>query len=142
MMTLEERNIYPGLYTPSLDVEGLKYEGAKEVENLNEVPSVSETEFENHFLIELSLPGIPRENIMVYAQDEIISVFIKDAACHLPNLHSKSLDKRGYACHNIKLPGHIETGFISASFRKGLLRIYVPKCPDKGEIREQDVVIY
>lgn len=141
-MMFEERNIYPGLYTPAIDVEGLRFAAAKDVENVSEIPSVSETEFDDHFLIELSLPGTPRENIMIYVQDEIISIVIKDAGIHIPQLHSKRLDATGCANHNIKLPGHIETGFISASFRKGLLRIHVPKCREKGHIAKQEVAIY
>jgi HSP20 family protein len=141
-MMFEERNIYPGLYTPTIDIEGLRYANAQDVENVNEIPAVSETEFEDHFLIELSLPDTPRENIMIYVQDEVISIVIKDAGVHVRGLHSKRLDEKGCASHNIKLPGHIETGFISASFRKGLLRIYVPKCIEKGEISKQEVVIY
>lgn len=144
MVTLmePEKNIYPGIYTPSGGFNHVAIKHADEIEDIEALPSFSLKESADHFIIEASLPDIPRENIFIQVHDEIITLVIKDAALHIPSLHENKIDENGCACHSFRMPGHIETGFISASYRKGLLKIYIPKANHRVEITEQEVVIY
>src|SRR4051812_210265 len=110
-LRLQDMNIYPGRYTPNREIDPLLKYIEEIVEDIGDHPSIRLEEFPDHFVIEVSVPGIPRENIFIYVHDEIITLLIKDASIHLPNLHHMVLTEKGSACHNIRLKGHIETGF-------------------------------
>jgi HSP20 family protein len=144
MVTLmePEKNIYPGIYRPSGEFTRVVVNCAKDIEDINELASFNLQESQDHYIIEASLPDVPRENISVQVHDEIISVVVKDAADHIPSLHLNKIDPSGCAYHSFRMPTHIETGFISAAYRKGLLKIYIPKAKKRVEIKDQDVVIY
>lgn len=137
-----KKNIYPGTYTPTLDFDETALDFGKDVEDVRDTMPISLKEYPDHYIIEVPLPATPRENILLTVNDEIVSLVIKDADIHIPKLHLNKLDSKGYACHNIRLSEHIETGFISATYRKGLLNIYIPKSDTSCGINNQEVAIY
>lgn len=122
---------YPGEYIPLPDI----IEWQSRVEGQQDDPSaqvVDVSEFDDHFILRVPIAGRHREDLLVYVHDEVISLVISDS-------HTDEVMVRQ---RHIRLPGHIATGFVSASYQGGLLNIYVPRSDEAADMKCQQVVIY
>lgn len=122
---------YPGEYTPLPDIIGwqLRIEGQQDDPAAQPVDTA---EFDDHFILRVPLAGHHREDILVYVHDGVISLVITDG-------HTEDAMARQ---RHIRLPGHIATGFVSASYQSGLLTIHVPKSTAAADIQSQEVAVY
>lgn len=108
------------------------------------IPSVNITESGDCYKIEIALPGVDRESFLVYAEKNVLSVY---AVQH----HQKIGDPEKFRLHefscncferHIELPGDADTEFVSAEYKEGVLRIYVPKAPEQSIVQHTRIVVY
>lgn len=140
VMHIEECTAYPGKYVPMPDIEEL----------LNDQPGSSMTqpplnidEFDNFFRIEVSLPGIHKQDIVVLVEDRILTVKVihKDADSNAskPRIHEFDIN---YFERPISLPEDADIEFTSAEYRDGVLSLLVPKVATHSKVHPGRIVVY
>lgn len=139
-----EYSIYPGNYVPILNEKEINEEIVKTKQGGIMIPSVNITESGDCYKIEIALPGVDRESFLVYAEKNVLSVY---AVQH----HQKIGDPEKFRLHefscncferHIELPGDADTEFVSAEYKEGVLRIYVPKAPEQSIVQHTRIVVY
>lgn len=122
--------IYPGEYIPLPETEIM-------LENLSMLPRnvmkpipLKVLECDDCFKIDVALPGVRREEIMLSVQDSTLSVAI------LPMHDIGPVDQQVF------LPEYIEPEFVTATFNMGILHIYLPKSSSPSGLKFHPVAIY
>jgi HSP20 family protein len=140
----EQYSIYPGDYVPVLNEMEVNKEivGRKRDEIIT--PSVNITESGEFYKVEIALPGVDREDFLVYADKNVLSVYVAHP-------HQKLGDREKFRLHefscncferHIELPIDAVTEFVSAEFKEGILRIYVPKASEESIVQHTRIVVY
>jgi len=123
---------YPGEYVPApLRIDELlselqvPHEGAA-------APLTNVLEEADAFTIEVAAPGLKTGDFLVSIRRNVLSVSVlhKEAACN-KKYHQHEFNYRCFK-REIELPVNIDTDFISAAYKNGILKIWLPK--SKGEI--------
>ena len=133
---------YPGEYVPVpllmdefLTELQLPHEGAV-------APLVNVVEEADAFIIEVAAPGLKTGDFLVSIQQDVLSVSVlhKEADC-------KKIYHRhefNYCCfkREIALPVNIDTDFISAKYKDGILKVWLPKSKENVVNKIERVIIY
>ena len=135
--------VYPGVYRLLPETEALVKELSVTGNDQGVQVLVNMEELENCFEIEMIVPGVKREELIIYITDNIVSVIALQHPCKpKKDLQIHEFD----ACciqRHILLPVNADTEFISAEFKRGLLTMHIPKSehPYNSGITSQ-IVIY
>ncbi|SRR5690606_2528176 len=136
--------IYPGEYTPRPELESLLKESRHRKSEQTSSPQVNIDELDDSFVVEAIMPGTRREDIMVETRDNTLSILVASRAEE--NHHSGLRGLKRYLTKNLErhifLPQGADTEFLSAEFRKGILRIVIPKGRDLRQGSRKKVVVY
>lgn len=136
---IEECPAYPGKYVPMPEIEEL----LKDKKRHMTLPSINMDEFDNFFRVEVSLPGIHRQDIVVLVEDSILTIKVihKDShpAICKPKIHEFDMN---YFERQITLPQDADTEFATAEYRDGILSMLVPKTPDHSKLHPGRIVVY
>lgn len=139
-----ECSIYPGDYVPLLTEKEISEEIVRMKQDEIGSPSVNITESGDCYRVEIALPGVDRESFLVYAEKNVLSIY---AVQH----HQKAGDPEKFSRHefscncferHIELPGDADTAFVSAEYKEGVLRIFVPKTPEQSIVQHTRIVVY
>lgn len=139
-----EYSIYPGHYVPMLSEEEISEEIVRTRRNDIVTPSVNISDSNGSYKIEITLPGVSRENFLVYADKNVISVYVvhPDQKADDP----KKFRLHEFSCNcferHIELPEDADTEFVSAEYREEVLRIYVPKATEQSIVQHTRIVVY
>jgi HSP20 family protein len=120
-VSFSQDTIYPGVYVPLIKgkevLDELKHLKKEDMVH----PSVNIAELPDSFKIEMAIPGMKREEIMIDAEDHKLFVY---------GAHKKiyeSEDQVGTTCggfgKRIKLPKNADIEFASAEYKSGILSI-------------------
>jgi len=122
-----EHAVYPGEYVPLPETEALVQ--SLTLWDINTAkPLVNMDEQEDCFSIEMFVPGVSHEEILIYVHDNILSVivlnqnygtFIKPSETHKYKINHFE--------RHIVLPANADAAFASATYRQGILKLYIPK---------------
>ncbi len=138
-----DSNEYPGGYHPP------SYNWTKVMQQLRQTtahgfsPSVNIRETPGYFCIEVKAPGYNKEDFIVTIDDGKLNIYgispYCDAADHLSQLHDQ-----GHTCfeHSIDLPGYIDTDFVRAEYKSGMLRFDFPKTSCGNSCTVQRIIVY
>lgn len=134
--------IYPGEYIPLPEHQAL-LEACKVSGNNSAVLHVNMDEYQDSFKIDITVPGVKREDIFIQVQDNILSLVV----LHKENEEMrKKLQIHEYDAdfleRQLVLPKNADTEFISAEYRQGILTLYIPKAEDPSCKNLQQIVIY
>jgi len=136
--------IYPGGFTPLLREEEVREELKRMCKGESPFPPVNVTELSNSFKVEVAIPGVKRENFLVYADDNILSVcvFNKQAPHHTEEAFK--MHEFNYDCfeRHITLPKNAEAEFVSAVYRSGILSMHIPKSDHPSKNQHTRIVVY
>ena len=113
--------IYLGAYVPLLKEEEVQEELKRSHEGETVYPPVNVTELADSFKVEVAIPGVKRENFLVHADENILSVCVVHKECGLHVGETFQLHEFNCDCfeRDIILPDNTDSEFISAE--------YVPK---------------
>ncbi|HTQ63843.1 MAG TPA: Hsp20/alpha crystallin family protein [Puia sp.] len=140
----EHCTIYPGEYVPLLSEEQmiaeLKQAGKKYISH----PVVNISELPEEFRIELLIPGMTREQILVHACKHALSVFAARKNYDSPEQEKQKSNEFKYEGFNrkIHLPKNADPGFASAEYRSGVLCLHVPKTKKTAKNVDTTIVVY
>lgn len=133
---------YPGTYHPSPEVE-------KFVQNFHSedavvcTPLLNLDEFDNCYKMDIVIPGARREDIMVYTQENMLSVIAvhSEPPQGVKKTKIHEFDSMCFERH-ILLPADAGTEFINAEFREGLLHLFVPKSYGPQGYAKRQIAVY
>lgn len=136
--------IYPGEYTPLPELEQLANELKLHREGTVVQPLVNVRDRAESFTIEVAIPGVKRENFLIAVKDHVLSIalFVKKSVdCRVENFH---LHEFNYECfdRHILLPDNVNPELASASYKEGMLHIYIPKESDSVKTEALRIVVY
>lgn len=134
-------SVYPGEFVPLTSARKLMDELKSSITDRKNI-LVNMDEFDTYFKAELMMPGIMREEIMVFVKGNILSVValqkVSVAGKKIPQVHEfDSLNQR-----TIILPETADTDFITAEYRNGLLVVHIPKSSEKTFPVFHQVIVY
>jgi HSP20 family protein len=131
--TSEINNTYPGKFVPANDekkiVSRLKKLSYKLIH-----PFVSVTESVNLYEVQVSAPGLKREELIVFGDDKSLSV---DASSN-----SELSNKYKNFHHNINMPYNADTELTIAEYKNSVLHLYVPKTKQPVKNASTRIVVY
>jgi len=137
-------SIYPGEYVPFMSEDEVKKLVNKTQEKKINHPPVNITELADLFKIEIAMPGMEREELLVQVMENVLYVYAvhKDRGF---NEHGNCKQKAfNYeVCESeIILPENVDTEFINAEYRAGILRFFIPKAKHFIKKLRANIIVY
>ncbi len=125
---MKDSLIYPGEHIPSPEVEGLQQKARDCGLNFKARPPINLRETDLDISIEVSLPGVKREDIYLYTRYHILYIIIlgKKRSCLDDKEQIHEFDT-GYLERRIILPEVADPDFMYAEYKGGILRLHIPK---------------
>ncbi|MDE3235199.1 MAG: Hsp20/alpha crystallin family protein [Bacteroidota bacterium] len=144
--TTRKSTVYPGEFTSLIKEDALKelLELAHKNEDYLVMPPVNVKESTNFFTVEVVIPGISREELLVFTDEQVISVFVmneasKDHAAATFTTHE--FKDRCFGRHII-LPKSADTEFTCAEYKTGILYLFIPKGENSTGHGHTQIVVY
>ena len=108
------------------------------------LPPVNVIEYKDSFQVEVAIPGIKREEFMIHANRNILSVCVLHKECNITSDGNIQLHEFNYECfdRNIVLPKTADTEFMSAEYREGILYLNMPKSTGVAKNLHTRIVVY
>jgi HSP20 family protein len=138
-----DHSTYPGEYVPLLREEEvkeeLKHSHAGEIH-----PPVNITELADSFEVEVAIPGVTREEFFIYADKNVLSVFVLRQEAQIQKSKNFHLHEFDYQCftRSIVLPENVDIEFACAEYKAGILHMYVPKMKQPAKNVHANIVVY
>lgn len=130
---------YPGQYVPMPDIEDL----LRDKKGCMKQPAINIDEFDNFFRIEVSLPGIHKQDIVIFVEDHSLTIKVihkeQDGASGKPRIHEFDVN---YFERQVSLPGEADAEFTTAEYREGILNLIIPKVPQHSAVHQGRIVVY
>ena len=121
--------VYPGAYVPLVQEEEIQsaLKRSKETEKI--LPPVNVTELTDAYKLEVAMPGVNREDFLINADENILSVCAVHKQSELHDGERVNVHEFDYAFfdRHIVLPENADLEFTCAEYREGILRVFVPK---------------
>lgn len=135
--------VYPGEYIPLPAIEALLLELKSTGKESDIKPLVNMVELKNGFKVEVALPGIKREDIFIYAENNVLNiiVFHKNSEELKLKLQIHEFDTEFLERHLI-LPADADTEFVCAEYDHGILRLHIPKKQVHSINNSSQIVVY
>lgn len=142
--TLAESS-YPGEYAPKhLMLEALS-EGRFKKNKASQESKVSISESKENYKIELTVPGLHRENLLVTINERgNLNVFLMKDNRKKTGKRFSTGGTSGFETvqKEIPLPEYVDTGFTSASCHAGTLTVFFTKANQPVAKRPYTIVVY
>jgi len=137
-------SIYPGEYVPLLNKEEIKEELKQSHQGETVQPPVNLTELNNSFTLEIAIPGVKREEFLIYIDENILSVGVLHERCRGHKSESFHLHEFNYSCfdRHINLPANVDSQFVRAEYAAGILHLDMPKTRQPEKKDHIPVVVY
>ena len=137
-------SIYPGEYVPLLDEKEIK-EAIKSKDKKDIVhPAVNIMEESHSYKVEVIIPGIKRDQLLIYANGNILSI----CAVNNEKINSNLQDKQGqeysykWFDRHVLLPEDADSTFISAEYRSGIVALRIPKATRPVTNAHSRIIVY
>jgi HSP20 family protein len=138
-----ESLIYPGEYTPLPEKKPIVVTNKSQDYNIVSKPLINMDEYQDHYKIEVQIPGVKRENIFIRVFDNFLSIVVLSRECQeekrklqIHEFDSERLERQ------ISLPENADTEFVSAEYRYGVLKLYIPKTAEVFRHSNNNIVVY
>lgn len=136
---IEESLTYPGQYVPMPDIEEL----LRDNKGCMKQPAINMDEFDDFFRIEVSLPGIHRQDIVTFVEDLTLTIKVihtdQGGTPSRPRIHEFDVN---YFERQIELPENCDAEFVSAEYREGILNLIIPKVIERSAFHPGKIVVY
>lgn len=140
-----EETTYPGRYIPKNQMMKALSEGLFEMNKVNPEPKINISETNEYVKVELSHPGIKRENLLVSVNEKgtLCIMGYESLKEHEGKHHAgkRSQLKKAFL-NEISLPENADPCFTSAACHAGLLSIFISKSDKPVNKRPTTIVVY
>jgi len=137
-------SIYPGEYVPYLNEKEVK-EAINRTDKRDIIhPAVNITEQPSAYKIEVVIPGVERDELIIYANGNILSICAvnnEKINSTLRNLQVQEFSYKWFDRH-ILLPEDADSTFISAEYRSGIVVIHIPKSSRPVNNPHTRIIVY
>ena len=133
---------YPGEYTPKTKILKAIAEGYFDADQTTIEPKVSISDTEEYYRVELTAPGIKRENLLVNINDEGKLCILGFKTSRRIDNKKKSKSRMETFVREIPLPDYVDAAFTSATCHSGTLSIFFTKSNKKVKNRPSVIVVY
>lgn len=139
-------SVYPDEFVPLLNEEQFKahFSLSRERESV-QVP-VNLREWVDSYEMEFALQGLKREELLIQADDSILSIYGIHQNLNLHNtmFGRSQLNKFQYDYfeRRIALPENVDAAFITATYKLGIVSVYIPKTTKPVNSVHQIIVVY
>jgi HSP20 family protein len=131
---MKETNIYPGTYTPLPELEPfLQQLRTCHPAEGKCIPAIIK-EIEGCYQLNLALPGLRREDLVVHAHGNTLTIAAIPRGNEMPRTNREE--------NHIQLPADADTQFISATYKDGVLHLCIPRATSHPLVSELEVIIY
>lgn len=143
-MKYDSSTIYPGIFVPMMNEEEAVRELRLSYRGETELPPVNVVELPDAFKIEVALPGVRREDILINTSDDVLSIRVVHKKRGSPDEENFRMHEFNYGNfdRHILLPDTADTVFMTAEYRSGILRIMIPKSIYPSTNTFSRVVVY
>lgn len=137
-------SVYPGGFVPMMKddeiMQELKCMQQKDIIH----PTVQVTELPDSFMAEVSIPGVTREEMLIQADENVLSIYAVHKGDVMYVTDSFQLHKLKCDCfdQHIILPKNADTEFTSAEYKAGILTLHVPKINQPVKNRHARIIVY
>ncbi len=137
-------SVYPGDYVPLFKAAEMQEELKGFNKNEMVFPPANITELADAYKVEVAIPGAKRENFLIQADENILSVAVVHKQLGQADTENFQLHEFNYNCfdRHIVLPHNANTEFISAEYKTGILRLYIPKVKQPAKNLHTTIVVY
>ncbi len=137
-------SVYPGEFVPMIKEEEVKLQLQRPHSGDSLLPPVNVIEYNDSFQIEMAIPGIKREEFIIHADKNILSVCVLHKECNITADGNIQLHEFNYECfdRSIELPKTADTEFMSAEYREGILYLKIPKSTGISKNLHTRIVVY
>ena len=140
-----DTSAYPGEYTPvQFKLESIAEELLKPHEGASD-PACNISETTEYYKIDLAVPGLRREDFFVrVTRHGYLSISALHKEPEEPQNEKYSKHTFNYECFNRKLllPENIDTDFIKAEYRTGILSFWFYKTEKPYQKRASVIIVY
>lgn len=143
--TYKKTDAYPGQYTPKKQMLKAMADGYFDVVKHQIKAIVSQTETNEYYKVEVSVPGMERENLVVNINEEgNLCIFgMQQKRKTLSNEYAFQQSRQIETFKSeIALPDNVDTNFISAACHSGTLSILFTKSDRLVKKRPSTIVVY
>ncbi|MEO8822068.1 MAG: Hsp20/alpha crystallin family protein [Ginsengibacter sp.] len=137
-------SIYPGEYVPLLSENDIK-EAMKLTDKKDIVhPAVNITEQSRSYKIEVVIPGVKRDELLIYAKGNILSICAVNNErinAKLKNQQVQEFSFKWFDRH-VLLPEDADSTFISAQYRSGIVILHIPKAARPVDNVHTRIIVY
>jgi HSP20 family protein len=131
------RSVYPGEYVPLFKEEMLKECINPSYKNKVNSLAVNMKELANFYKLELSIPGVNRENLLLSADGNVLSISVIQNNIEFDkqeNFHLHEFDFTQSCSRKLPLPDNADLVLAVADYKDGILHLCIPKSatPLKG----------
>ncbi len=137
-------SIYPGEYVPFLNekevTEAINRTDKRDIVH----PAVNITEQPDAYKIEVVIPGVERDELLIYVNGNILSICAvnqEKVNSTLRNLQVQEFSYKWFDRH-ILLPENADTTFISAEYKSGIVVIHIPKSARPVKNTHTRIIVY
>jgi HSP20 family protein len=138
-----QENLPAWSFSPISEIETLARKIKKGEIDSTVKPLVKMEESADAITIEMELPGIKREDIFIYVNDNnlIIIVFHKNSETLKNKLHIQEFDT-DFLSEHLLLPETADTEFVCAEYTEGALHLTIPKNPTAPKTLFSQIGVY
>jgi len=141
---LSNTTVYPGAFVPMMEKGAFRHAikdlGHKAVVH----PPLHMVELPDAYKIELQVPGVNRQDFLVQCKHRVLSVTALHrtgiAAAGEENIQPAFKDEC-FECR-LQLPENADPLFVSAEYREGVLRLYLPKTNAPAQGQRCVIIVY
>ena len=136
--------IYPGEFVPSIDLKKMKHRFHSTKYAKTNKPGANIVDSKDAIIIEISIPGVNRENFHVEVNENILSVFViknDKEIIDINNFKLHEFDCKRYERH-LSLPKNADASFVSANYSQGILKLLISKSEIKSNSKRNKIVVY
>lgn len=127
-------SVYPGEFVPVTDEEKIKAQ-VKFSEDADFIlPSVNIKDLINSYKIQITAPGIERQEFILYADDNLLCV------CSRQN--ENVVSENGSFQRHIVLPPDADTELAIAEYKNNVLCCYIPKTKQPFKHTSTRIIVY
>jgi HSP20 family protein len=135
-------SIYPGDYVPTIQIKDVEEELAHV--HTKEYVEMNMKELKDSYVVEVAIPGVKNENFLIESNENILSIRMLHRECNDVEGENFILHKLNCRCFDRKviLPKNVDTEFIDAEYKAGILRLHVPKAKKLSNNQHTRIVVY
>ena len=137
-------SIYPGEYVPLLsekDIkDAIKFSDKKDIVH----PAVNITEQPSSYKVEVVVPGVKRDELLMYTKGNILSICAVNNEKINSTLRDQQVQEFSYKWfdRHVLLPEDADSTFISAEYRSGIIVVHIPKSKRPVNNLHTRIIVY